>query len=128
MTSAVTIGPDALVEEAARTMDLRRISSLPVVEADGSVAGVLTKTDIVHQALASRESLASMAVKEVMNPAVISCTPQTRLPDLAGLMKQHGVHHLLVMEDRSLCGVVSSLDLAEKLLDICAILENVERR
>lgn len=42
----VTIGADATIAEAARMMLERRISGLPVVDADGRVAGIITESDI----------------------------------------------------------------------------------
>jgi acetoin utilization protein AcuB len=48
---AVTIGPDAPVQEAARTMWEKRIGCLPVVE-EGRLVGILTETDILRYAAA----------------------------------------------------------------------------
>lgn len=45
-TSVVTTGPEDSLREAARTMMERRIGSLPVVDADGRVVGIVTETDI----------------------------------------------------------------------------------
>jgi CBS domain-containing protein len=48
MTSpAVTIGPDASVEEAARVMYDRRVKRLPVVNAAGRLLGVLSRADVL---------------------------------------------------------------------------------
>jgi CBS domain-containing protein len=46
-TEVATIGPDALLKEAAAELVRRRISGMPVVDADGSVVGVVSETDIV---------------------------------------------------------------------------------
>jgi len=46
---AVTIGPDALVQDAARTMADKKIGCLPVVE-KGRLVGILTETDILRYA------------------------------------------------------------------------------
>jgi CBS domain-containing protein len=47
MTSdPVTIAPDATIGDAARTMLEYRVSGLPVVEADGKLAGIITESDI----------------------------------------------------------------------------------
>jgi acetoin utilization protein AcuB len=42
----MTIGPDATIGAAARTMLEHRVSGLPVVEADGKLAGIITESDI----------------------------------------------------------------------------------
>jgi acetoin utilization protein AcuB len=44
---AVTIAPDASVQDAARTMAEKRIGCLPVVE-KGKLVGILTETDILR--------------------------------------------------------------------------------
>ncbi|MCP4416289.1 MAG: CBS domain-containing protein [Chloroflexi bacterium] len=42
----ITIGPDATIGDAARTMLEHRVSGLPVVDEDGKLAGILTESDI----------------------------------------------------------------------------------
>jgi CBS domain-containing protein len=54
-TRVVTVGPDATLSEAARTMVDRKIGCLPVVE-DGKLVGILTESDFV-EILASRGKL-----------------------------------------------------------------------
>jgi acetoin utilization protein AcuB len=44
---AVTIGPDASVQEAARDMAEKKIGCLPVVE-KGKLVGILTETDVMR--------------------------------------------------------------------------------
>jgi CBS domain-containing protein len=46
---AVTIGPEAPVQEAARAMEEKRIGCLPVIER-GRLVGILTDTDILRYA------------------------------------------------------------------------------
>ena len=48
-TPAVTVAPDAYVQDAARTMAERKIGCLPVVE-DGRLVGIVTETDIFRYA------------------------------------------------------------------------------
>lgn len=48
MTSpAVTIGPDAPVEEAARLMYDKRLKRLPVVHAGGMLVGIVSRVDVL---------------------------------------------------------------------------------
>lgn len=49
-SSVVTIGPDASIEEAARSMLERKIGCLPVLEA-GRLVGLLTESDFVRLAI-----------------------------------------------------------------------------
>jgi acetoin utilization protein AcuB len=52
MTESVhTVGPDASVGDAARTMLSRRVSAVPVVDDDGTLLGIITTTDCLLAAL-----------------------------------------------------------------------------
>lgn len=42
----MTIAPEATIGNAARTMLERRVSGLPVVNKDGTLAGIITESDI----------------------------------------------------------------------------------
>jgi CBS domain-containing protein len=44
---AVTIGPDEPVSRAARLMYDRRVKRLPVIGADGTLIGILTRSDVL---------------------------------------------------------------------------------
>jgi CBS domain-containing protein len=44
---AITIGPDAAVEEAARVMYDRRVKRLPVVNPTGRLLGIVSRTDVL---------------------------------------------------------------------------------
>jgi CBS domain-containing protein len=49
MTSpAVTIGPDALLGTAARLMSARHVKRLPVVDEDGELVGIVSRTDLLR--------------------------------------------------------------------------------
>ena len=48
MTSPpVTVSPDDTVEHAARLMYLRRVKHLPVIDADGHLAGIVSRADVL---------------------------------------------------------------------------------
>lgn len=46
-TPVITIGPDEPIEQAALTMEMHRVSGLPVIE-KGAVVGILTITDLLR--------------------------------------------------------------------------------
>jgi CBS domain-containing membrane protein len=45
---AITIGPEADIREVALTLDEKRITSLPVVDEQGRLIGVISRADIVR--------------------------------------------------------------------------------
>ncbi len=49
-------------------------------------------------------------VSEAMTTVVYALEPDTEVPDAAAYMLEKGIHRVLVMEDRRLLGIVSSMD------------------
>ncbi|MFJ5833701.1 CBS domain-containing protein [Streptomyces sp. NPDC093089] len=59
MTSpAVTVAPDASLPRAARLMAARRVKRLPVVDADGIIQGVVSRSDLLKVFLRPDDDLA----------------------------------------------------------------------
>jgi CBS domain-containing protein len=126
MKPARSVPPDIRLDEAAQVMEVQRFSALPVVEADGRLIGILTKTDLLHEALANRSEFGSKSVGETMSPAVVTCGEATPVAEIASLMQRHRIHHLMVTDGGSrLVGVVSSLDLAERVIELSSMIENL---
>jgi len=53
-TNLVTIPPDAPLEALARVLSERGISGAPVVDADGTLLGMVTESDLIRR-LAAKE-------------------------------------------------------------------------
>jgi CBS domain-containing protein len=59
----------------------------------------------------------TLKVRDVMHEGVVSCPPDTALPDVAELMSTHGIHAVFVFDDNEhagrgdFLGIVSDLDL-----------------
>ncbi|MFF7579355.1 CBS domain-containing protein [Streptomyces sp. NBC_01230] len=68
MTSpAVTVKPDAPLPQAARLMVDRHVKRLPVVDADGSLKGIVSRADLLKVFLRPDDELAAEIRREVVN-------------------------------------------------------------
>src|SRR4051812_22415751 len=47
-TDPPTVGPDATLEDVATLMHERNVNSVPVVDVDGKVVGIVTRADLVR--------------------------------------------------------------------------------
>jgi CBS-domain-containing membrane protein len=74
---AVTIGPDAPVEQAARLMYDRRVTRLPVVTGAGHLLGIVTRVDVL--------AVFSRADQEIHAEVVHSALPALVAVDRSGL-------------------------------------------
>lgn len=113
-----TISPvsmDDTVEEVEAMMKARRISSAPVYDGDGAILGIITSTDLV-KLHASGKDPKNVHAWEICTYRPIEVTPDTPVRKVAELMIEHKIHHVVVMENEQMQGIVSSLDLVKLML------------
>ncbi len=113
-TSVVRISPEESVEVAARTLAHYNIGALPVCDSEGKVCGVVTDRDLVTRCLASGRLPGQTKVREVMTGGVVSARPDMDAGAAAHLMGEHQIRRLPVVENGTLCGMVSLGDLARR--------------
>jgi CBS domain-containing protein len=101
-----TCPKDATVQEASRTMSMRRIGAMLVVRGD-VLEGIFTERDVMMRVVAQGRDAARTLVGEVMTTEVITVSPDTPLDDVEAIMRKHRIRHLPVTGDRGLLGLVS---------------------
>jgi CBS domain-containing protein len=89
---------DCLLSEAARRIVEEDISTLVVVDEDGFLAGILTRTDLLRAWLKT-ENWQSKPVKDYMIPDVVTVPPQTRLSKVAELLLDKQIHRVVVTRE-----------------------------
>lgn len=109
-TELITILPDTYVREAAQLLSKNRIGLLLVLDESGGLAGVLSERDIVGAMSDSFTSIDHLAVSELMTRSVVSVTPQDSLVDAVSAMNQHGIRHLVAIEENRPVGIISIRD------------------
>src|SRR5450432_1286184 len=106
-----TIHPNATVLEAASLMNKHKIGALVVAE-DGQVLGMFTERDVLQRVVAKQREPANTKVVDVMTTEVVCCSPDTKLDEARGAMKNRRIRHLPVVgEDGKLLGLISIGDL-----------------
>lgn len=112
---AITIGENAQVEEAASLMRQNRIHSLPVVDRQNRLVGIVTDTDllgIVAGQLAPKADIATVEVGRLMTVDPITLDSSATIGDAATTMLEGGFRHLPVIDgDGNLAGMISERDL-----------------
>lgn len=108
--------PDDSVIEVARVMEARNVGVVPVVESQDTrrLVGVLTDRDIVLRVVAEgRDPNEVVSLNDIMTHEVVTCAPTADVIDVEGLMKQHQIRRVLVVDDHgSVVGIVSMADVA----------------
>ena len=130
----VTVSPDTSIEKLASLLVSNQISGAPVVDADGSIFGMVTENDLISQnkrlhiptvvsflgAAIYLESSKKFAdevrrvtatkVGDICTRKVITISGETTLTDIATIMDEKKVHVLPVIKDGKVVGIVGKRD------------------
>lgn len=110
MTAPVTTcRSTASLCEAARIMLDQHRGCLPIVDAKGRLAGILTDRDVC-MAVARHCSLAHTPVRDVMTRNVVSCGEDDHLDAALVAMKQHRLRRIPVVNKRGAVKGLISID------------------
>jgi CBS domain-containing protein len=105
--SPVTARPDADAEGVIGLLRSKHVGCVPIVDEDGRPLGIVTKLDVLECGVSRGTA------RELMMPLAFTLGERATVAQAAGLMSAEAIHHVLVVdEDLSLIGVVSSLDIA----------------
>jgi CBS domain-containing protein len=108
----ITVGPDMPMREFAQIVIQRKIGAAPVTDGDGNLVGVISERDVVRGFDAHGGALTEKSVGDLMTRDVISCAPESSIPDVAVLMSKHAIRHVAVLDDGALVGFISIRDVA----------------
>jgi CBS domain-containing protein len=113
-----TCTPEASLAEATRIMWERDCGVVPVLDADGRVAGVVTDRDACMAAYTKGRPLAQIPVATVMSTGVHTCRPDDDLGHAEKIMRLKQVRRLPVVDDGDrLVGLLSLNDIACQALE-----------
>jgi CBS domain-containing protein len=117
MTSPpVTITPDDTVEHAARLMYTRKVKRLPVIDANGHLAGIISRADVLSVFDRADTEIRTEITDEIMinqfliDPKAFAVTVKDGVVTLAGKPETTDVGHELVRRARHVQGVVAVRD------------------
>jgi CBS domain-containing protein len=134
----VSIGPDAPILEAIGRMISHQVSGMPVIDADGKLAGMVTEGDFLHRAETHTEAPQrrwlelllgpgspaeeysrshGRSVRDVMSPNVITVDAEAPLGEVVRLMEENAIKRIPVVEDGRVVGIVSRADLMAALAE-----------
>jgi CBS domain-containing protein len=127
----ITIGVDAALIDAIKTMLKHGVSGLPVVDQAGKLVGILSKSDFLRRAeigterkrgrlltfLAGPDKVAfdfkrehGRKVGEIMTPNPVTITEDTTVEVIARIMESRRVRRLPVMNGDKIVGIVTHSD------------------
>lgn len=115
--AAVSISPDASLEEALDQLAAENVGAL-VVSSDGrKVEGIVSERDIVRALGREGADLLRRRVRDLMTEDVITCVAEDRAAGIMALMISKHLRHIPVVKEGELVTMVSIRDLLQLRLD-----------
>ena len=109
ITDPVTLTTDATVLDAKQNMAEHSIGGIPIVDANGTLKGIVTNRDLRFEKVNSRP------IVEVMTSENLVTAPVgTSLQDAEGILNQHKIEKLLIVgENYKLAGLITFRDITK---------------
>jgi len=133
--NVIAVTKDTEVRELAKILTENKISGVPVLDEDGTLAGVVTESDLIFQnkkvhiptAVAildaffflespekmekEMKKMAGVTVGDIYASEVVSVQQDTPLDEIATLMAEKNIHTLPVLDQGRLVGVIGKRDI-----------------
>jgi CBS domain-containing protein len=108
----VSIGADAKLSSAVKTLSERRIGAL-LVMAGGKIEGILSERDIVRELGERGPAVLDEPVHAVMTAKVMTCRRSDTVAYLMEQMTEGKFRHIPVVEDGQVVGLISIGDVVK---------------
>jgi CBS domain-containing protein len=108
----VSIGADAKLSSAVKTLSERRIGAL-LVMAGGKIEGILSERDIVRELGERGPAVLDEPVRVVMTAKVMTCRRSDTVAYLMEQMTEGKFRHIPVVEDGQVVGLISIGDVVK---------------
>lgn len=105
--------PETSLTDVARLMVDNDCGSIPVVDQNEKIIGVVTDRDIVTRAVAEGKNPAQLRAEDCMTSRVVTISPEESIEECCQKMEEHQVRRIPVTDDAGkCCGIVSQADIA----------------
>jgi signal-transduction protein with cAMP-binding, CBS, and nucleotidyltransferase domain len=110
-----TIEETASIQETAKKMKDKKVSSLLVLDIDGKPIGLVTERDLVRKVCINDVRTSEVTNKGIMSSPLITIDSKSSPSTAADMMLRCNVRHLIVIDDKSAdvnkpVGMITPLD------------------
>jgi CBS domain-containing protein len=137
----ITVRREITVRDLAVLFAERHISSVPVVDNEGSLIGIVSESDLVEQDKnlhiptvvsifdwviylesskrfeAELQKMTGQTVGDIYTEKVFSVTPEDSVSEVADIMSRERVHVVPVVDGGQVVGVIGRIDLIRTMID-----------
>jgi CBS domain-containing protein len=104
-THAISVQPHHTLGHARSLLQKHRIGTLPVIGTEQSAVGIISASDLLGDVSDNAK------VSEYMTKRVYCIPEYNDVSAAARVMRKHHIHHVVVTNDKQVCGIISAFDL-----------------
>ena len=113
-----TVAESASIQDTARIMNDKKVSSLVILDEDNNPVGLVTERDLVRKVCINDLPTNRVTNKEIMSSPLITIDSESPASMATDLMLKNNVRHLLVIDKESKdsnrpIGIITPLDLVK---------------
>ncbi len=112
-STVFSVPPAMTIYDAARALRKHHVGAVLVLEADGTVEGVLSERDIVRALVDVGPDVLDKPVQTIMTTTLHTCRPGDTVQFALEQMTTRRIRHLPVLDNGALVGMVSIGDLVK---------------
>ncbi len=116
--SVITTMPHKSVGHARSIMTKNKIKSVPVVDSEMNIKGIITASDML------KDLSEATPVSHVMTTKVYTIPAYSDVNIAARVMRNHDINHLVVSDEQKIIGVLSAHDLLRLVEDHRFVMKN----
>lgn len=107
------VRPADTIDRVAKVLSEHRIGAVLVRDAAGHLLGIVSERDIVRALAVHGARTLEMTTAQLMTQVLYTVARQTTVSEAMGLMTEHRIRHLPVLDDGRLIGLVSIGDVVK---------------
>lgn len=105
--SVITAEPHQSVEHVRKMLQKNKIGAVPVVSSEKQPVGIVSATDLSH------ELKPGAPISSIMTEKVYTVPQYGDVSIAARVMRNHGIHRVVVTHEQQVVGMLSAFDLLE---------------
>lgn len=111
------ISPDSTLKDVVKEMLALSIGSLLIINESGSVDGIITERDFLHNVAKYPDTWEGVRVGDVMIKDVVVCSIDKTLEEVMAKMTKNRIRHLPIVDGGKIAGMLSIGDIINASLD-----------
>lgn len=115
-TQVISVRQDEDIYEAIRLLASQEITGLPVVDADGTLVGVITEKDVLALLYTMQDKPG--VVRDYMTETVVCFDQEDDLVQVAETLRTHNFRRAPILDQGRLVGIISRRDIIRHMREL----------